>query len=163
MDVGRDLGWRPILGVDLLELRVCRSAFGEQFGDDPPGVVAVEQRAVSRAVAEHAIQDDADGRRQAEDATGAPKSRSILGIEQQPPARSDDQPGSVSQISSDMALDGAERRFALLGEDDGDGPVVSFDQLIGVEKVKPNEVSQDAADGGFAGPHETREHDIRRR
>ena len=73
----------------------------------------------------------------------------------------DNQPGRCAQLLADRRLDGAESRFAILGEDGGDGLAGAFDNDV----VQINEGAADArrdllAGHGLAGAHEAGEDDV---
>ena len=87
--------------------------------------------------------------------------RAILGVHERPAAGRDDDVAERQQQLEDLALDGAEVRLALPGEDVGDGPALArFDQLVDVLGPPAQTCGECPRDGALAGRHEPDQIDL---
>lgn len=162
MEIGRN-GCGGAFGcLDAFEGCIRRFSLGQKCSNPGCGVVAVQERTMSGAVANDPVEDHLDRRREAEHSAGCREYRRISRVEHEPTTGGNDQSSPLSELGCHLGLDLSEGVFTLLGEDHGNRSVVGLDQLVGVDELEFEQLGQSATDGGLARAHESGEHDVSR-
>jgi hypothetical protein len=144
--------------------RVGRRARGEQLADTPQavarGVAVGEQR--SRPGVAHAAQDLLGRGRETDDRSRGREPPPVVRVEQRTAAGGDHRLGHQAGLGDRRALELAEARLALAGEDVGHGLAGGrLDQAVGVHEGAAETARQAAADLRLPGGHEAGQDHLR--